>query len=89
MIRPVGHTGLLIQMLDGDRTPMVLDVEQLFGSPLWTGFALIPRRTNPPMLAAGGVSLVSIVAFGIVSWYARGRASHSVSTNNVGTAAVC
>ena len=46
VIRPVGHTGRLIQVLDGERPPVVLDADRLFASPSWTGLALVPRRPN-------------------------------------------
>ncbi len=46
VIRPVGHTGRLIQLLDGERPPVVVDWDRLFASPSWTGLVLVPRRPN-------------------------------------------
>ena len=62
VVRPVGHTGRLVQVIDGDREPVVLDAESLFASPSWTGLALVPRRTNWAALLAGSVFLSSTIA---------------------------
>jgi len=44
VIRPVGHTGRLVQVIDRNRAPDVLDKSDLYSSDGWTGLALIPRR---------------------------------------------
>jgi hypothetical protein len=44
VIRPVGHTGKLVQVIDGARDPVVLDLEALRQLDEWSGYALIPRR---------------------------------------------
>ncbi len=61
VVRPVGHTGRLVQVLDGDREPVVLDAESLFASPAWTGLALVPRRTNWAVVISVSVFLLSAI----------------------------
>ena len=51
LIRPVGHSGQLVQVFDGTQTPFVCDASTLYDSPSWTGLALIPRRSNHFVLA--------------------------------------
>ena len=63
VVRPVGHTGHLVQVLDGARPPDVIDVERLFDSPSWTGLALVPRGSNHLAMAAGGLGLACLAAF--------------------------
>ena len=45
VVRPVGHTGKLVQTLDPTDGVRVIDAEALFSSPEWTGDALIPVRS--------------------------------------------
>lgn len=59
VIRPVGHTGKLVQVLDPNREPEVMDASRLYASPEWTGLALVPRRPNWPLRVAGAVLVVS------------------------------
>jgi peptidase C39-like protein len=75
VVRPVGHTGRLVQVLDGDREPAVFDAEWLFASPSWTGLALVPHRTNYVGLAAGGLTATCLVALGFLRWSRRRAAS--------------
>lgn len=65
VVRPVGHTGRLVQILDGEFTPEVIDAERLMASPAWTGIALIPRPWNFPAYAALTVSVLSSLALGL------------------------
>jgi hypothetical protein len=46
VIRPVGHSGKLVQVLDPNRDPEVLDADRLERSRSWTGLALVPRRSS-------------------------------------------
>jgi hypothetical protein len=41
VIRPVGHTGRLVQLLDFDKPPVVMDAARLYKAKAWTGIALI------------------------------------------------
>lgn len=45
VIRPIGHSGRLIQLIDPVEGPDVIDAEELTGLDSWTGAALIPSRT--------------------------------------------
>jgi Peptidase C39 family len=45
VIRPVGNTGLLVQMIDSVHGVEVMDVKDLFASGQWTGAALVPSRS--------------------------------------------
>ena len=45
VIRPVGHTGRMVQVFDGLQDPIVMDWANLYKSPGWTGLALVPHRT--------------------------------------------
>lgn len=40
VVRPVGHTGRLVQVLDGFNPPFVIDAEQLLKNEQWTGIGL-------------------------------------------------
>ena len=73
VVRPVGHTGLLVQTLDGEQTPAVGDAQRLFASPYWTGLALVPRRTNYLALTAAGVSASCMIAIGYRTWKRRSQ----------------
>ena len=70
VIRPVGHTGKLVQVLDGDRSTGILDADRLYTSPEWTGLALVPRgpvryaRIVGVSLLGTGTSVMAIIAFG-------------------------
>jgi uncharacterized iron-regulated membrane protein len=78
VVRPVGHTGHLIQLLDGEKTPDVLDAERLFASRYWTGLALVPHRTNYFGLSTAGISGCCMIAFGFRTWKRRRRRSDLV-----------
>ena len=79
-LNPVGHSGKLIQVLDGLKKPSVLDIELLMSSPEWTGIALIPERPNWPAWIAGGLAVVSASILGFMriaprvrkAWRSRG-----------------
>jgi Peptidase C39 family len=66
MIRPVGHTGRLLQVLDLDDDPIVLDAIRLYASPEWTGLALIPARPNW-VARIGWALLAGTAAWGLAS----------------------
>lgn len=46
VIRPVGHSGTLVQVLDSSTLPEVMEVSAFFRTPGWTGQALVPIRVN-------------------------------------------
>jgi hypothetical protein len=59
VIRPVGHSGTLVQVLDGDKHARVVDFPTLYSRAEWTGLALVPSRPLQGlwhvMLLAGGI----------------------------------
>ncbi len=54
-IRPVGHTGKLVQVIDANQPTRIMDKVDLVASDQWTGVVLAPRRTNWPVVAVAGV----------------------------------
>jgi ABC-type bacteriocin/lantibiotic exporter with double-glycine peptidase domain len=71
VVRPVGHTGNLVQIIDGERTPIVIDAARLFASTGWTGLALIPRRHNYFIITALGISLACFIVIALRVWVRR------------------
>lgn len=65
LIRPVGHTGRLVQTIDVTGNPSVIDVSDLVSSRDWTGLALIPTRPRFRMVTIVSVS-ASLAAVSIV-----------------------
>jgi hypothetical protein len=62
VIRPAGHTGKLVQVIDSNQPPRVMEKVDLVASEQWTGLVLAPRRTSwwtvgiaslPPLLMGG------------------------------------
>ncbi len=73
VIRPVGHTARLVQILDPPREPRVIDYATLSRSPEWTGFGLIPSR--PPWAARAGIAVALTAGGAALAW--RRGARHS------------
>ncbi len=46
IIRPVGHSGRLVQIIDTIGDPSITDAAELYATPQWTGIALVPTRHN-------------------------------------------
>ena len=44
VVRPVGHTGSLVQVIDSNRDAEVIDARTFFQSSRWTGLVLVPRQ---------------------------------------------
>ncbi len=61
VIRPVGHSRHLIQVLDADSPPDVVDAERVYGSSEWTGLALVPTRAYWPGRAAAVAAAIGLV----------------------------
>jgi ABC-type bacteriocin/lantibiotic exporter with double-glycine peptidase domain len=83
VVRPVGHTGNLVQIIDGERTPIVVDAARLFASNGWTGLALILRRHNYFIITALSISLACFIAIALRVW-ARRRTWQSASLDTHG-----
>ncbi len=61
VVRPVGHTGKLVQVLDPGRMPTVVDASELAASHDWTALALAPDR-RPPWAAPAALAAVAGLA---------------------------
>ena len=51
VLRPVGHTGRLLQVLDGLSPPAVVDAAEYSRSDSWTGYVLVRKRGRLANLA--------------------------------------
>jgi hypothetical protein len=58
VVRPVGHSGRLIQVIDLIGDPVVMDATDLYASNQWTGLALVPVRPNWPLRIAAGLMII-------------------------------
>ena len=79
VVRPVGHSGTMVQMIDPNLSPVVMDATRLYAMPDWTGLALMPGRTDwflMGSIACASVAL-AIVVGSLVSH--RRRVTRSVS----------
>ncbi len=73
-VRPVGPAGRLVQVIDSDGFVSVIDRNDLFASPDWTGLALAPEPHSLQSLA--GFSLLGLSGLlALVGWRIRGRRS--------------
>lgn len=67
VIRPLGVTGKLVQVIDSVRPPGVEDKADLTASPEWTGIALISEGSNgPKWLVAVCVASLSAIVVGLL-----------------------
>jgi hypothetical protein len=80
VLRPVGTTGTMVQVIDPPSAPLMTDYDRLLASRPWTGRILLPCDPWPvgyaiPLVLAGvGVPLVSF-------WFWRGiRKSRPIAT---------
>lgn len=73
VVRPVGHSGTLVQVFDAQGSPVVIDGDALYRSREWTGMALIPAR------GVGSRRLVAVwiaTGAGVCIWLGRRRSRH-------------
>lgn len=69
-VRPVGHTGKLVQLLDNVRDPEVMDASLLLSAREWTGLALVPhRRGLGSWLLVGLTGLSGLGVVGYAGWH--------------------
>jgi hypothetical protein len=59
IVRRVGFSGKLVQVLDSSRETRVVDAEKLMKSPEWTGYVLVPARIDWVQRVAICVALMS------------------------------
>ncbi len=67
VLRPVGTTGTMVQVLDPPHSPWITDYDRLFAAKPWTGRVLLPRgprlvRYAWPLLAAAACTILAAVA---------------------------
>lgn len=65
VIRPVGHSSRMVQIIDVRNDPVVADAVDLYTSPQWTGLALVPTRSTWALrlaasLVGGGCSVCAL-----------------------------
>jgi hypothetical protein len=70
VIRPVGHTGKLVQTIDPSGEVDVIEAADLCSRPEWTGLALVPDRPNWVAILAGALSVGSL-SIGVAAWLVR------------------
>jgi|GEM_PF-6261486 len=74
ILRSVGHSNKLAQVIDPNHEVSVLDVERIFASPSWTGAALIPTRPRDLQaryIFALCIGLILLMALSVIK--GRGR----------------
>lgn len=64
-VRPVGHSGKLVQVFDGESPPEVIDASRLTASSEWTGLILTPHRPNWSARLAGGAMALILISYPI------------------------
>lgn len=55
VVRPVGHSGTLVQLIDSNGPPRVIEKVELVSSSQWTGVVLAPTRTNWAVVGGSGL----------------------------------
>jgi Peptidase C39 family len=65
VLRPVGTTGTMVQVIDPPAAPWIADYERIFSAKPWSGRVLVPRDgwalRNAVPLAIGGTGLVLLL----------------------------
>ena len=76
VVRPVGHTGRMVQVIDGGHSVEVVDRSAMTSRAEWTGLALVPSRGPAARRSRIVAGVASILVLGC-SWFllklARGR----------------
>lgn len=67
VVRPVGHTGKIVQVLDGTESCGMVDKNVLFASPNWSGLVLMRAKTRSEHLIA--VAVLSTTGAGFLLWF--------------------
>lgn len=65
VLRPVGTTGTMVQVIDPPRVPMIIDYDRILSLKGWTGRILLPSppwyRRRATLTAVAGVSLLLVL----------------------------
>lgn len=70
VVRPVGSSGSLVQILDPNLRPDVIDKADLFAAREWSGLVLMPSRPNWPLRIGWALGACSL-AVGFLGWLAK------------------
>ncbi len=79
VVRPVGHTGKLVQVIDLSERIEIVDASQLYSSSAWTGLVLMKRRRAAPFLTIGAVCVVTLVISRVVLAKIRHRCDRAAA----------
>jgi MYXO-CTERM domain-containing protein len=71
VVRPVGRTGTMVQVLDPNREPFILDHKHLSSLPGWTGRVLVPR--GPSEISKPLWAMVLLGLGMLAAWRYHGR----------------
>ncbi len=83
VLRPVGTTGKLVQVVDSVNPPAVIDKTALFAAKSWTGLALIPDEPRSWVLPARIAAAVVLVLGFLIFFVRKGRSlKPSVTTGS-------
>ncbi len=63
VLRPVGTTGTMVQVIDPPMPPQIVDYDRLFRDSPWTGKILVPA---PPWYERVGLVLVGATGLGLI-----------------------
>lgn len=61
VLRPVGTTGTMVQVIDPPYPPWITDYDRLFAEASWTGRILIARDSWPSPIALLGATLATLI----------------------------
>lgn len=75
VVRPVGHTGQMVQVFDGLGGPVVMDWTNLRKSSEWTGIVLIPDRPSWWIRIPQAIALAGLITITLMYFRARRRRS--------------
>ncbi len=78
VVRPVGHTKHLVQVIDSNQQTRVIEKSELVASDQWTGLILSPRRTDWTIAAAIGLLTPTCVSRLMLAHLRRRRFRNSV-----------
>lgn len=75
VVRPVGHTGRLAQVIDPNSTLDVVEKLTMLTAPEWTGIALVPDRRPgwPVRISCGLIGGISLAGLGWAGLRSLGR----------------
>ncbi len=73
VVRPVGHTGHVVQLIDSINPPEVVESELLLASPAWTGIALSPHPDRGVIIRSRIIMAFVVVGLIAIALFARQR----------------